>query len=245
MSGAVSERYKDALRRGHEAVVKGRPREAVKHYEEAGRLAEQRPLPFVSMGSVLLQMRQPRDAIRAFDEALRRAPTDIEAMRGMADALEADGRQDEARALGRRAAELEAMERAGRRIAHGSDERSLVLERHVTEGERLHRQGDVEGAVAAFLSAAAGYTQQNSFDAALDACLRALEARPGAIDAHLMMAGMYLRRGWRELGVERVVLLDRRLQLDEDPRRRSALQALARDHRAVHPDLERLAVDAR
>lgn len=245
MTDAVSERYKEALRRGHEAVVKGRPREAVQHYEEAGRLAEQRPLPFVSMGSVFLQMRQPREAVRAFDEALRRAPSDLEAMRGKAGALEADGRHDEARALARRAAELEAMERAGRRIAHGSDERSINLERYVTEGERLGREGDIDGAVAAFLAAASGYAQQNSFDAALDACLRALEARPGSIDAHLMMAGMYLRRGWRDLGVERVVLLDRRLRLDEDPRRRTALQALARDHRATHPDLERLAVDAR
>jgi len=245
MADAVSNRYKEALRRGHLAVVKGRPREAVQHYEEAGRLAEHRPLPFVSMGSVYLQMRQTREAIRAFDEALRRAPGDLEATRGKASALEAEGKHDEARSLAHRASELQAMERAGRRVAAGSDVRSISLERHVIEGERLRREGDLDGAVSAFLAAATGYVQQNSFDTALDACIRALEARPGSLDVHLAMAGMYLRRGWRDLGVERVVLIDRCLRLDEDPHRRAHLQALARDHHALHPDLERLAVAAR
>ena len=54
----ISDRYKEALRRGHVAVLQGRPREAIAHYEEAGRLAGHRPLPWVSMGSVYLQMRR-------------------------------------------------------------------------------------------------------------------------------------------------------------------------------------------
>ena len=72
-----SVRYREALRRGHVAVARGRPRESIAHYEEAARLAERRALPFVSMGSVYLQMHQPREAIRAFDDALERAPGDI------------------------------------------------------------------------------------------------------------------------------------------------------------------------
>ena len=54
--------------------------EAVGHYQEAGRLAGHRPLPFVSMGSVFLSMRRPADAIAAFDEALRSIPWDLSAL---------------------------------------------------------------------------------------------------------------------------------------------------------------------
>jgi tetratricopeptide (TPR) repeat protein len=241
MTDPISTRYKEALRRGHVAVVKGRPREAVQHYEEAGRLAEQRPLPFVSMGSVYLQMRQPREALRAFDEALRRAPSDLEAMRGKAQALEADGKATEAAALRSRAAELEAMERASHRTAPEVDPRSVELERHIVAASAARASGDLDSACAAYLLVANGYLAANDFDAALDACLRALEAHPGNIDVHFTMAVMYLRLGWVAHGVQRVTLIERRLDVDDDPRRRAALHALARDHRALAPELEQLA----
>jgi Tfp pilus assembly protein PilF len=241
MTDSISTRYKEALRRGHVAVVRGRPREAVKHYEEAGELAEQRPLPFVSMGSVYLQMRQPREALGAFDEALKRAPTDLDAMRGRAQALEANGRTDESAVLLVRVADQEARERADQRTAPMVDPRSLELERHISAGAAARAAGDFDTACAAYLTAGNGYLAANDFDAALDACLRALEARPGNIDVHFTMAVMYLRCGWDELGSQRVMLIERRLDVDDDPRRRAALQALARDHRVLSPELERLA----
>ncbi len=241
MTDPISTRYKEALRRGHVAVAKGRPREAIQHYEEAGRLAEQRPVPFVSMGTVYLQMRQPKEALRAFDEALKRAPGDLDAMRGKAQALDADGKAAEAGALRQRAGDLEAMERAGQRTAPTVDPRSLELEQHIQAGAAARAAGDRDTACLAYLSAANGYSAANDFDAALDACLRALEAHPGNIDVHFTMAVMYLRLGWVEHGVQRVTLIERRLDIDDDPRRRSALHALARDHRALSPELERLA----
>jgi tetratricopeptide (TPR) repeat protein len=241
MSDSVSARYKEALRRGHVAVVKGRPREAVEHYQEAGQLAEQRPLPFVSMGSVFLQMQQPREALAAYDEALRRAPDDLDAMRGRAMALEAAGKVPEARALRTRAAEVEAVIQAGRRVVGAVDPRSQELERHIIAGARARAAGDLDTACAAYLTAANGYSAANDFVAGLDACLRALEARPGNIDVHFTMAVMYLRCGWAELGVQRVELIEHRLDIDDDRRRRAALHALARDHRTMAPELERLA----
>jgi len=242
MSDPVSARYKEALRRGHVAVVKGRPREAIGHYEEAGKLAQHRPLPFVSMGSVYLQMRQPRAALLAYEEALKRAPADLDAMRGKAMALDADGKGGEARLLLARAAEIEAMERVDQHAAATVDPRGLELEGHVVAGLAARARGDLDLAAAAFLAAANGYSQQNDFDAAIDACLRALEARPGHIDVHFTMAVMYLRRGWADLGVQRVLLIEQRLRIDQDPRRRSGLRALARDFRTLAPELERLAI---
>ena len=207
MSDAVSSRYKEALRSGHTAVVKGRPREAVEHYEEAGRLAGERPLPFISMGSVYLQMRKPQDALRAYDEALRRVPDDLDALRGKAQALEADGKRQDAQMVVARAAEIEARMRAGERADAAANERVRSLESHIAAGISARIAGDPGRAVAAFLAAANGYAQQNQFSAAIEACFRALELRPGAIDVHLAMAGMYLRRGWRAHGVQRMLFL--------------------------------------
>jgi tetratricopeptide (TPR) repeat protein len=241
MTDHASDRYREALRRGHVAVVKGRPREAINHYLEAGRLAEHRSLPFVSMGSVYLQMHKPKEALQAFDEALRRVPGDLGAMRGRATALQAEGRHAEAHALLQRAAELEAMDKAGQGGPAVADGLYVELEREVVEGHAARVAGDLDRAAAAFHAAAVGYAEQDRLDAAMDACLRALEARPGAIDVHFTLARLYLRRGWAELGTQRVTLIDRRLHVDEDPRRRAALQVLARDYRTLAPELERLA----
>ena len=67
MDEPVSRRYKDALRDGHRAVVKGRPREAIGHYQEAAELVADRPLPLVAIGNIYLQLQQPREALEAFD----------------------------------------------------------------------------------------------------------------------------------------------------------------------------------
>jgi predicted Zn-dependent protease len=232
--------YREALRRGHVAVVKGRPREAIGHYEEAGRLAGGRPLPYTAMASVYLRMRKPREAIGAFDEALRRAPNDVAALRGKASAMAAEGQMAAAAALARKADEVEGMARVGR-TGPVSDELLQELEAHVAEGDRARAAGELDRATAAYHTAAIGYARGDHVASAMDACLRALEARPGAIDVHFTMAQLYLRLGWAERAAQRIQLIDRRLDVDEDPRRRTAVRALAREHRALSPELEELA----
>lgn len=241
MSDPVSARYKDTLQRGHVAVVKGRPREAIRLYEEAGALAPERPLPYVRMGEVYLQMEEPRSAIRAFDEALRRAPAEMSALRGKAAALAADGHAEEARRVVARADELEAMERAGHGGRRPPDARLLEIERHVDNGGAARRRGDLPIAAAAYLTAANGFAAAGDHVGALDACLRGLEAQPGNIDLHFVMSMIYLRRGWTHLGVQRALLIERRLDVDDDAVRRNALAALARDFRTLDPELQRLA----
>jgi tetratricopeptide (TPR) repeat protein len=245
MSEPVSVRYKEALQRGHVAVVKGRPREAIGHYQEAAVLVPERPLPYTRMGHVYLQMEQPREALLAFGAALERAPTDHEALAGKAAALTASGRIDEAGLARLQAAEAEAREqRAGPQRRRPADPRLLEMERHVANGAAARAADDAGTASAAYLMAANGYAAINDFDAALDACLRGLEARPGNIDIHFVMAMLYLRRGWTDLGVQRAVLIERRLDIDDDRLRRRALTALARDFRTLSPELERLAASA-
>lgn len=244
MSDPVSVRYKDALQHGHLAVARGMPREAIGHYEQAAELVPERPLPYVRIGLIFLQMEQPREALAAFEAALGRAPADQDALAGKAAALAASGRSDEAGQTRERAAQLAARHQVGRSRRRPADPRLSEIERHIINGTAARAAGDTGVASAAYLTAANAYVAINDFDAAIDACLRGLEARPGNLDIHFVMAMLYLRRGWIELGVQRAVLIEHRLDIDDDKLRRNALAALARDHRTRSPELERLATSA-
>ncbi len=96
MTASLYERYKDALRQGHVAALRGRLEDAVVAYGEAARLAPERPLPHVSIGGVRLRLGDTAAAIAAFGEALARAPRDEAALAGRADALVTAGRRVEA-----------------------------------------------------------------------------------------------------------------------------------------------------
>jgi tetratricopeptide (TPR) repeat protein len=93
---ALYERYKDALRTGHIAAVRGRLDAAVVAYGEAAALAPDRPLPHACLGRVLLRLERVDEALGAFGVALRCAPRDEVALTGRADALVAAGRPVEA-----------------------------------------------------------------------------------------------------------------------------------------------------
>jgi len=241
MSDAVSVRYKEALQRGHVAVVKGMPREAIGHYEQAAALVPERPLPYTRIGHIYLQMEQPHPALAAFEAALERAPADQDALEGKAAALAASGRSAEAGETRSRAAQMAARDQRGSSRRRLADPRLREIERHVINGADARAAGDVGVASAAYLTAANGYVAIDDFDAAIDACLRGLEAWPGNLDIHFVMTMLYLRRGWIDLGVERAVLIEQRLDIDDDRLRRNALAALARDYRTRSPELERIA----
>jgi tetratricopeptide (TPR) repeat protein len=109
VSDAIYERYKEALRRGHVAALRDRLDAAVVAYREAGDLAPERALPHASLGSVLLRLRRPEEALAAYTMALSRAPRDESAQAGRAEALAALGRSVEAAdALDRLAIQQEA-----------------------------------------------------------------------------------------------------------------------------------------
>ena len=96
MADPIYERYKEALKQGHVAVLRGRLEEALEHYRAAADIATDRPLPHSSLGGVLLRLGRLDDALAAYAEALARAPTDEGALTGRSDALLAAGRRTEA-----------------------------------------------------------------------------------------------------------------------------------------------------
>lgn len=92
MSQPLFELYKDALRRGHLAVIDGRLEDALVSYREAGDMAPDRALPYASIATVLHRLGRSDEAIAAFDRALELAPDDDATRRARWVALEEMGR---------------------------------------------------------------------------------------------------------------------------------------------------------
>lgn len=95
-SEALYERYKDALKRGHVASLRGRLDDALLAYAEAASIAPERPTPHTSAGTALLRRRRPADALRHYGVALSIVPRDEAALLGRAQALAALDRRPEA-----------------------------------------------------------------------------------------------------------------------------------------------------
>jgi len=113
MPGPLFEQYKDALRRGHAALLEGRAADAVAAYAAASRIVPDRALPHTSMATALVQLGRRDDALRALDQAIAVAPDDEATLQARAGLLRDLGREVDA------AADLEhlagVLQRAGRR----------------------------------------------------------------------------------------------------------------------------------
>lgn len=169
-AGSLYERYKDALRRGHVAALRGRNEAAVDAYREAASIAPDRALPHASVGGILVKMNRLDDAVAAYERALDLAPRDEAALRGLAEVHARTGRMtDAAAALDRLADTLDA---AGR-LADATDAARRALEL----AESRDRRTQVEGLVGR-LREMPGSDEVGQ--RALDQALRLLEpaARP-------------------------------------------------------------------
>ena len=313
MSEVLYEQYKDALRRGHVAALRGQLDVAAAAYREAARIAPDRALPYVGLGGVLTRLGKSDEALAAYATALDRTPTDEGAMHGRADVLAALGRRSEAaETLDRLAAILErdgrladacdvargALELAESRGRRGQVESLVARLRTTASGdaaasEALERAlgvlesvpgvaprsasdrhdeaetadaadeanaprevapsdpalltlavedaleaGDLDEARRRALIAANGHRAVGQFHAAMDACYQALAILPSDPDIHLLLAELYLDRGWRGPAADKLVLLGRLSQLTGDGATRARLCYLAA---ARFPDDSRLA----
>ncbi|MBI3750494.1 MAG: hypothetical protein HY263_02400 [Chloroflexi bacterium] len=76
MARPLFEQYKDALRRGHLALLGDELDAALAAYREAASLVPDRPLPHASIGEVLGRLHRRDEALAAYDLALTLAPGD-------------------------------------------------------------------------------------------------------------------------------------------------------------------------
>ena len=135
MSGeALYERYKDALKRGHVASLRGRLEEALTAYAEAAAIAPERSTPHTSAATALMRRKRPGDALRHYTTALALSPRDEAAMLGRAQALVALDRRPEAADAYDNLAELRA---ASGKLADAVDAARRALE--LAEGRERRR----------------------------------------------------------------------------------------------------------
>jgi len=179
----VYERYKDALKRGHVAALRGRLDDALDAYAEASRIAPERATPHTAAGTALFRRRRPADALAYYQAAARLAPRDEAAQLGQAQALVALDRKADAADAYDSLAELRA---SSGKLADAVDAARRALE--LAEGRERRRT--LERLIGRLRATRADEPALK----ALDRALRVLEGprvttpRPPAIDADVLAA---------------------------------------------------------
>lgn len=172
-TGSLYERYKDALRRGHVAALRGRNEAAVDAYGEAASIAPDRALPHASVGGILVKMNRLDDAAAAYGRALGLAPHDEAALRGLAEVHARTGRRTDAAATLDRLADT--LDSAGR-LADATDAARRALEL----AESRDRRTQVEVLVGRLRETPGS---DEAGQRALDQALRLLEPAARSVDA--------------------------------------------------------------
>jgi len=138
MTDDLYERYKEALRVGHVAVLRGVLEEALDAYRLAAEIAPSRALPHTSLGGVLLRLGHLEEALVEYAAAVARAPHDEGALLGQAEALTIAGQKvDAAQALDHVA---EIQEAAGR-LPEAADTLRRALELEDEPDRARHQRG--------------------------------------------------------------------------------------------------------
>jgi tetratricopeptide (TPR) repeat protein len=225
----VFTRYREALRLGHQQAAEGHYKDALSHYRTAAQLAGERALPHVFAGGMLVRLGRAKEALKAYDHALEMEPDDLAALTGRAAALLAIGRRGEAAQVQRRVAQLRAGE-ATPPEPLATETAPVGAEALLLAGWQARDRGADEAAIEAWLAESREHARDEHFEAALDACLRALSLAPGAPRIHVELARIYFKRGWRELAVERVTLLERLLALEPDDAVSAELRQLSAEN---------------
>jgi tetratricopeptide (TPR) repeat protein len=228
----VYARYAEALRSGHQLAAEGKFKEALRHYESAAELAGERALPHINVGGMLLRLGKTREALAAYERALAHEPDHIDALSGHAAALLAVGRRTEAARVQERIATLR--QPGATATAAGQDEATPIssADTLMLAGEQARRAANDEAAIDAWLAEAREHSFAALYDAALDACMRALSIDSSKPRIHLEMARIYFQRGWLDRAVERVTLLRQLLSMERDEEIRAALAGLVAEHAA-------------
>jgi len=97
------------------------------------------------------------------------------------------------------------------------------------ELEAALEAGDLDTARRRAVVAAVAHRAAGHPNAAMDACYQALAITPSDPEVHLLLAELYLDRGWRDPAADKLALLGRLSDLTADEDTRTRLCALAKD----------------
>lgn len=138
MTDDLYERYKEALRVGHVAVLRGALEEALQAYRTAASIAPSRALPHTSLGGVLLRLGHLEEALVEYAAAVARAPHDEGALLGQAEALTTAGQRVDAALALDHVSEIQ--ESAGR-LPEAADTLRRALELEDAPERARHQRG--------------------------------------------------------------------------------------------------------
>jgi tetratricopeptide (TPR) repeat protein len=120
----------------------------------------------------------------------------------------------------------------------GDTEHQPTGDELLASAEAADQAGDSAKLRSLLVWTARAYGREGRFEAGLDATHRLLQSDPSNVDAHLALVELYLARGWNALAAEKLVLLGRLADLDDDQETRKRLCAVAS---RAFPDDEHLA----
>jgi Tfp pilus assembly protein PilF len=92
--------------------------------------------------------------------------------------------------------------------------------------EAAELSGDTTTLRSLLVWTARAYAREGRFEAGLDATHRLLQRAPSDVDAHLVLVELYVARDWNALAVEKLVLLWRLAELNDDQETRARLCAV-------------------
>jgi tetratricopeptide (TPR) repeat protein len=219
-------RYQASLRAGHQLAAEGKFKDALTEYEAAASVAPERVPPHLGVGGMLMRLGKPREALAAYDRALAIEQDNLDALTGRAAALLAAGRRSDAAAAQQSIAQLRDAPKTLPSAPAGMHTPWTRAETLAIAGEQARDAGDAASAIDAWLGEARELASAGSFDAALDAALRALALDTGAPRTHLELARIYAQRGWLDHARKHAASLRRLLELAPDESVRPQLDEL-------------------
>ena len=110
----------------------------------------------------------------------------------------------------------------------------------MVQAEGAEAAGDEEELAKLLIRIARAYAREGRFEAGLDAAHRLLRHAPSDVDAHLVLVELYLARHWDALAAEKLMLLNRIAELNDDTATRERLCAVASRAFPSDPRLESL-----
>jgi light-harvesting protein B-800-850 alpha chain len=117
-------------------------------------------------------------------------------------------------------------------------EREATGDELLASADHADQAGDDEKLRSLLVLTARAYGREGRFEAGLDAMHRVLQRDPGNVEAHIELVELYVARGWNSLAAEKLVLLGRLAELDDDKETRQRLCAVAS---RAFPDNQHLA----
>jgi Tfp pilus assembly protein PilF len=109
----------------------------------------------------------------------------------------------------------------------GESEHQPTGDELLVAAEAADLAGDEKALRSLLVWTARAYAREGKFEAGLDATHRLLQHAPGDVDAHLVLVELYVARDWNGLAAEKLALLGRLAELNNDEATRQRLCAVA------------------